>query len=102
MCGMSLSHSGTFSDLEVIKVSIPGRNKKETCNGKQPWGSNGSQFTDNAGSSNNRSCSNRTRVVLDCSAASELHAGSIGEDCLHQDCHLEAEGVSRQECGQVG
>ena len=50
---MSLSHSGAFSDLEVIKVSIPGRNKKETCNGKQPWGSNGSQFTDNAGSSNN-------------------------------------------------
>ena len=50
----SLSHSGAFSDLEVIKVSIPGRNKKETCDGKQPWGSNGSQFTDNAGSSNTK------------------------------------------------
>ena len=40
------------SDLEVIRISVPGRNKKETCNGKQPWRSEGSQVMDNTGSSN--------------------------------------------------
>ena len=49
-----LSHSSIISDLEVIRISIPVRNKKETCNRKQPWGSNSSQFTDNTGSSNTK------------------------------------------------
>ena len=44
----------TFSDLEVIRISIPGRNKKETCNGKWSWRSEGSQVTDNAGLSNTK------------------------------------------------
>ena len=43
-----------FSDLEVIRIHIPGRNKKETCDRKWPWRSKGSQFTDNAGSSNTK------------------------------------------------
>ena len=38
----------------MIRVIIPDRNKKETCNRKKPWGSNSSQFTDNTGSSNTK------------------------------------------------
>ena len=59
---MSLSHGSRISDLEVIRISIPVRNKKETWNRKQPWGSNSSQFTDNAGSSNKERSGDEVRT----------------------------------------
>ena len=73
------SHGNEFSDLEVIRVSIPGRNKKETCNGKQPWRSEGSQVTDNAGLSNTK-----------CKLSAQNNNATVNKKCFAR-CQAEEE-----------
>ena len=74
----------TFSDLEVIRISIPGRNKKETCNGKWPWRSKGSQVMDNTGSSNTK-----------CESSAQNNDVTVNKKCFAR-CQAEEEVLAEE------
>ena len=87
----------TFSDLEVIRISIPGRNKKETCNRKWPRRSKGSQLTDNTGSSNmkckssawNNNVTVNKKCFARCQAEEEVLAEAV-EVVTEAEVHFES------------